>query len=203
MELEIKRLTSELAGDYLDFFDHTPHDDGTAENRCYCVCWSAADHRGMLAALEASTAESRRELAREYVRDGKLQGYLAYALGKPIGWCNANSKADCLHCESWLRFMRDAPVDGPNEKIKSVFCFVIAPEWRRKGVATKLLERVCQDAAAEGFDWVEAYPEKVFAGPAQSFSGPAAMYEKAGFAVCQRIGGEKALMRKRLKPVED
>lgn len=30
------------------------------------------------------------------------------------------------------------------------------------GVATKLLERVCQDAAADGFDFVEAYVNKEF-----------------------------------------
>ncbi len=28
-------------------------------------------------------------------------------------------------------------------KEKSVFCFVIAPEMKRKGIATLLLERVC------------------------------------------------------------
>ena len=38
MDIEIKKLTSELAGDYLNFFDTTSHDDGVDENKCYCVC---------------------------------------------------------------------------------------------------------------------------------------------------------------------
>lgn len=44
--------------------------------------------------------------------------------------------------------------------MKSIFCFVIAPEARRKGIATLLLERVCKDATKDGFDFVESYPYK-------------------------------------------
>jgi len=31
-------------------------------------------------------------------------------------------------------------------KTKSVFCFAIVPDMRGKGIATALLERVCEDA---------------------------------------------------------
>ena len=47
-------------------------------------------------------------------------------------------------------------------RIKSIFCFVIAPEMQRMGIATQLVERVCKDAAGEGFDYVEAYVNKEF-----------------------------------------
>jgi len=192
VELEIKELTPELAEDYLNFFDITPHDDGIDEHKCYCVCWCGMDQR----AVDHSTVEKRRKAAGEYVRSGKIQGYLAYADGKAVGWCNANTKADCRFCESWLRFMREAPADEPGLKVKSVFCFVVAPEMQRKGVATRLLERVCADAEAQGFDLVEAYPKKTFIDPAQNFNGPAAMYEKAGFTVYKEINGDAVIMRK-------
>lgn len=194
MEIEIKRLVPGLAEDYIRFFDATPHDDGVDEHKCYCICWTSTDHEKEKP--DFSTAGKRRAMAAEYVKSGALQGCLAYADGRPIGWCNANTKADCRRCESWLRFMGDLPEDELGLKIKSIFCFVIAPEWQRKGIAARLLERVCRDAEAEGFDFVEAYPKRSFSSPAQSFHGPAAMFEKAGFTVFDERNGDGIIMRK-------
>lgn len=77
------------------------------------------------------------------------------------------------------------PLEDPGEdsKVKSIFCFVVAPEWKRKGIATQLLERVCADAAREGFDIVEAYPHKGAYYQASDFGGHLEMYLKNGFQV--------------------
>ena len=99
MEIEIKRLVPGLAEDYLRFFDQTPHDDGIDEHKCYCICWTSADHEKEKP--DFSAAGKRRAMAGEYVKIGALQGYLAYADGRPIGWCNANEKSACRRCESW------------------------------------------------------------------------------------------------------
>lgn len=71
-------------------------------------------------------------------------------------------------------------------KVKSIFCFVIAPEMRRKGIATLLLERVCQDAAEEGFDLVEAYPYKSSSWQSSDFGGYLEMYQKKALASVQK-----------------
>lgn len=39
MAIEIRRLTSDFAEDYIHFFDITPHDDNAGDNKCYCACW--------------------------------------------------------------------------------------------------------------------------------------------------------------------
>jgi len=39
---------------------------------------------------------------------------------------------------------------SPSIKVKSIFCFAIAPEMRGKGIAKLLLERVCEDAESDG-----------------------------------------------------
>lgn len=118
---------------------------------------------------------------------GVLQGYLAYQGNEVVGWCNANQKSECQNCDGWLRFMQPVGNDQPSLKIKSVFCFVIAPEMQRKGIATMLLERVCEDAKAEGFDMVEAYPNKSFLSVAYDFRGPNSMYQKLGFTVKKEL----------------
>ena len=126
-------------------------------------------------------------------------GYLAYHDDKAVGWCNANTKSDCLNCISWLMFMKDVPTgeEEPEAKIKSIFCYVVAPEMKRKGIATKLLERVVQDAAEEGFGFVEAYPKKQFVSTESDFMGPLEMYMKAGFEVYEELE-DMVVVRKKI-----
>lgn len=180
MNIEIKKLTPDLADDYVSFFDKTPHDDNIDGSKCYCVCWCSADHR---IETDFSSATKRQELAKQYIKDGSIQGYLAYCEGQIVGWCNANTKSDCLHCISWLRFMQSVNTveTDSNSRIKSVFCFVIAPAMQRKGIATQLLERVCKDAVKDGFDYIEVYPKKEFVSITRDFMGPVDMYKKCGF----------------------
>lgn len=83
-------------------------------------------------------------------------------------------------------------------RIKSIFCFVIAPEMQRMGIATQLVERVCKDAAGEGFDYVEAYVNKEFVETSHDFRGPLAMYLKCGFDNYTEQG-DKVTVRKALK----
>ena len=68
-------------------------------------------------------------------------------------------------------------------KVKSIFCFLVAPAFRRKGITKLLLERACQDALQDGFDLVEAYPKKAFVNEAEDFMGPAGLFLKSGFSV--------------------
>jgi len=150
MGIDIKRLTPELSEDYLYFFDNTPHSTNKPEHRCYCVCWSSKDCEG----TDFSSAVKRRDIAKEYVRDGHIQGYLAYVDNKVIGWCNANTKEDCYGCVSWKMFMKPVKEDQSDIKIKSVLCFAVSPEMRGQGVATQLLKRVCEDAKEDGFDLI-------------------------------------------------
>ena len=194
MAFVIRKLTPNLAHDYVRFFDTTPHDDNADAHKCYCVCWCSDDFAGK----DFSTAKKRRECAWQYVKGGKIQGYLAYVGDSVVGWCNANTKSDCLQCASWQRFMGHVPLDQPGIQVKSVFCFVIAPHWQRKGLATQLLERVCQDAFQDGFDIVEAYPYQESSGQSSDFGGYVEMYERSGFQLSLRT--EKGLVvRKHLK----
>lgn len=50
-----------------------------------------------------------------------------------------------------------------------------------KRITTRLLERVCKDAAEDGFEFVEAYVDKVLNDADEDFRGYLAMYEKCGF----------------------
>jgi ribosomal protein S18 acetylase RimI-like enzyme len=196
MAIEIRKLIPDLAEDYVHFFDTTPHDTEVDEHKCYCVCWSTDDYEGK----DFSTVEKRRKWAFQYVKSNHIQGYLAYSGDVVVGWCNANTKLDCLKCASWRRFMSYVPLVESNTsiKVKSIFCFVIAPEMKRKGIATLLLERVCKDAIQDGFDFLEAYPYKESSYQSSDFGGHFEMYRKSGFHVS--FEAEQGLvMRKKVK----
>lgn len=197
MNIEIRKLTPDLVEDYVNFFDTTPHADNRDEHKCYCVWWCNDDYEGK---DFTSSIEVRRDYAIQYVKGNNIQGYLAYCDDKVVGWCNANTKADCLKCYCWRRFMGFVSTEEstPDIKVKSVFCFAIAPEMRRKGIAKLFLERVCQDAPQDGFDFVEAYPNKEFINEAEDFVGPAEVYKKSGFTVHYETD-RQFVMRKQLK----
>ena len=195
MDIEIRKLTPDLAEDYAHFFDVTPHWDNAPKDElpCYCVTWRS-DDTYVGNDHWYPTREERRERAIQFIKNNSLQGYLAFRGNEIVGWCNANA-----NCQLGVEFLRSHyPIEDycADVKVKSIFCFVVAPEVQRTGVATKLVERVCQDAAAEGFDFVEAYPDKEYVPP--DCKGPLHMYEKCGFIVCAVRDG-KIAVRKALK----
>ena len=197
VNVEIRRLTPELVSDYVHFFDTTPHATHKDEHRCYCVWWCSEDYEGRDL---ASSVDNRRDYAVQCIKYGHIQGYLAYCDGKAIGWCNANTKTDCLGSYCWRRVMGAIPTEDPASgvKVKSIFCFAIAPEMHRRGVAGRLVERVCSDAAEDGFHFVEAYPNREFSDVAEDCMGPVGLYRKSGFTVCYETEN-KLVMRKQLK----
>lgn len=82
-------------------------------------------------------------------------------------------------------------------RLKSAFCFAIAPHMLRKDLAKMLLERVCRDAAREGFDFVEGYPQKGFVSEARDYFCLAELYKQSGFLVHHETASQ-LVMRKRL-----
>jgi GNAT superfamily N-acetyltransferase len=201
MNIQIQKLSSELIEDYVRFFDITPHTEkpDSDDCKCYCVWWcnddQDVDHIDYLL-----TKEKRRNYAIKKIRENKIQGYLAYHDGKVVGWCNANSKADCLKCYCWRRFMKDVPTDelATGIRVKSIFCFLVAPEFRGNGITKLLLERVIQDAVDDGFDFIEAYPLKEYINEAKNFMGPVGLFEKYGFTIHGETD-DKFIMGKWLK----
>jgi ribosomal protein S18 acetylase RimI-like enzyme len=196
MNIEIRRLTPDLADDYAHFFDVTPHDDHIAKDElpCYCVTWRGDDSYVSDNRHWFPTREERRERAIQFVRDGSLQGYLAYRGDEIVGWCNAT--ADCQGGVNYLRAYWPIEEYRTDVRVKSIFCFVIAPKMQRKGIATKLVERVCRDAVADGFDSIEAYVNESII--ENDFRGPLAMYEKCGF-IKYAEKESRIVMRKALK----
>jgi len=118
-------------------------------------------------------------------------GYLAYVDGRPVGWVNAS-----LRSNYGLYQLVDP--DGPEPRsVIGIACFVIAPPFRRHGVASALLDRVIADAAARGATWIEGYPHNERPSEAGHFRGPRSMYEGRGFQAIE-VRDRYTVMRRRV-----
>ncbi len=179
MDIEVRKLTPELLEDWLCFFDNTTCSGDNEWAGCYCMAphWSAAMQSEHEWEYSPSGAARQRGCAVEYIKKGVLQGYVACHDGKVVGWCNANDKQ--VYDSIFFRLPWEDSEKG--KMIKAIACFFVAPGLRGAGVATRLLEKVCSDAADEGYEYVEAYP--FIHDENKAFTGPVAMYEKSGFTV--------------------
>ncbi len=180
--LEIYKLTPERLEDFLYFFENVAHTDNKKWDRCYCINYCAANNNLTAKFKNFGDPLVRKKAAVGYINNGYMQGYLAYMNGNVIGWCNANNRNDCLHCYGWKNHIANKEIDRKTkEKIKSVFCFTVAPDQRGKGVSAALLQRVIDDAEKDGYDCVEAYPNKEETDMYYNYVGPFGLYKKFGF----------------------
>lgn len=210
MNITIKPLSPELVDDFFDFFDNRAFIDNSPMRPCYCCRpqMSAEQEQVELVSLIKANAGvmprdipefmiALRKIAEKQIQSGTLLGYLAFDDGIPIGWCNANNKANYTPLGISDGII-SAYVPKPNERIKSVLCFEIAPNYRGQGIATALLNCVYEDAKAEGYDAVESYPQVHDHREIFDFTGPVRLYEKAGFVkVAEK--GKVVIMRKAVR----
>ena len=164
-------VTGDRVDDWLRFFDH----DGFADNPDWASCYCLEPHVPATPDLPERAWRDSRATVAGRLRGGTF-GYLAYVDGRAVGWVNASLRSD-------YGLFRLVDPEGPEPRsVIGVSCFVIAPPFRRHGVASALLDRVLADASARGGSWVEGYPHTEPKGSdAGHFRGPRSMYEARGF----------------------
>lgn len=172
--IEIKKLTPELCEDWLGYFDGIAFGDHGEWALCYCL----EGHMTREANDALKDPAERRQYAKQLILDKKMQGYLAYEGEKVVGWCNANDRDNYAYLSELFEYYKVAP---DSRKTKSVFCFLVASEYRGKGIAGMFLSKVCEDAKNDGYERVEAYP---FANTNMEFQfhGTINMYLKNGYS---------------------
>lgn len=186
MDIVIKPLTPELVDDFLFYFDNIAFSDNPDWAACYCHFYH---FNGKIEQFFKRTAEENRASSKELILTGKMKGFIAFHKGKPIGWCNVNSK------ENYAKIPYE---EESEEKIISLICFIIAPTYRKQGLARKILQYAYLSFKDKGYDLIEVYPRKgKKLSDAHSYRGPFSLYISEGFSIYKEFK-DYYVMRKKL-----
>lgn len=102
MNIKFKKLTAEMAEEFLYYFENDAFPENDSRTSCYCLESHLSNES------EYTTVEERREKARELILNGVMTGYLLYDDNHMIGWCNTGDKMNYLPiCEN-SEFQTDA-----------------------------------------------------------------------------------------------
>jgi ribosomal protein S18 acetylase RimI-like enzyme len=152
-----------------DFF--RVHSAANGADWCFCVAWWTPTWTGW----GERTAQQNRAQREALFAQDEYDGYLLYADGLPIGWCQVGRRDRLAKLVGQYRLL-------PDSATWAITCFQIAPAYRRQGLASALLQDVLRDLRARGVRRVEAFPKRGKGlGPEDVWTGPEQLFVAAGF----------------------
>jgi ribosomal protein S18 acetylase RimI-like enzyme len=179
--IRVERLAPSRRDDFLAFFDHE-RGPAFADNpewaRCYCHYYQVPKSMPW----KEFTAQQNRVAMAARIDAGEAEGFLAYAGDEVVGWLNAQPYAKLPHCLARLG-VEPLPLPVPPHEAAAIVCFVVAPAWRRRGVARALLEGALASFDARGVTVVDAFPFRTEGSEdaTDHYHGPLSLFTAAGF----------------------
>ncbi len=183
LELKFQQVTPKLWNDLVELFGPRGACGG-----CWCMFWRLTH-----AEWEKQKGEKNRKALKKLIDSGEVPGILAYANGKPVGWCSVAPRERFIRLENSrvLKRVDDKPV-------WSVVCFFIAKEFRRSGVTVALLKAAVEYARKKGAKILEGYPVEPKKGKMPdvfAYTGLASAFRQAGFKEVLRRSETRPIMR--------
>lgn len=171
-EMTVRPISPDQHDAVMHYFDMVAYADNPNWSKCYCCERVVEDY-------PTRTKEQNRHTRSELIATAKANGLVAYRLGRVVGWCHAAPKSELLN------------VPGePDPQTGAIVCFVVAPDQRQQGIATRLLDAAIEHLRSRGMKTAEAYPWLADVDPARwvwsQYVGPLSMYLKAGFEIAEK-----------------
>ena len=180
-DITVRAVSPDQHEAVMHYFDMVAYADNPNWSRCFCM-------ERLVENYESSTKQQNRARRSALILSAKANGLVAYRLGRVVGWCHAAPKIELLNVEG-----------TKDPKVGAIVCFVVAPDQRRQGVATTLLEAALEHLRKRGMTAVEAYPVLGEIDTTRwsqvNYLGPLSMYQKAGFEVVETNDGSGVVRR--------
>jgi ribosomal protein S18 acetylase RimI-like enzyme len=123
------------------------------------------------------SAEQNKAVREELLARDEYDGYLLYRGERAIGWSQVGSRDRLAKLREQFGLERDPTV-------WAITCFMIHPDYRRRGFARSLLLTILEDLPARGVKRVEAFPRRGDDLDSHDlWNGPEALYLEAGFEI--------------------
>ncbi|MEK6206461.1 MAG: GNAT family N-acetyltransferase [Chloroflexota bacterium] len=171
-DVAIRQVSPDQHDAVMHYFDMVAYADNPSWSKCYCMARLADNY-------DERTKAQNRASRSELLHSAKANGLVAYRLGRVVGWCHAAPKSELV----------DVPGDRVAD-VGAIVCFVVAPDQRRQGIATQLLDAALDYLRSRGMKTAEAYPWLGEVDPARwiwsQYVGPLSMYVKAGFEIAAK-----------------
>jgi len=184
LQLELSEATAEHTQVLLGLFERT-------NTPCHCQYWHfTGDKNAWLDRLFHAPEQNRAAFSESLASAGcELRGIVALHAGLAVGWLKL-SPAESLPKLYDQRLYRGLPAfQGPRDGVLTIGCLLVDEPFRRQGVARALVEHALVAAAAHGARSVEAFPRRSDqAGPAELWTGPFPVFERAGFEIVNDFG---------------
>lgn len=140
---------------------------------CFCSAWWVPEWDGWA----DRKADQNRAVREQLLTKGEYDGYILYRGEQPIGWSQVGLR------DRLAKLCEQFGLD-PDPGTWAITCFLIHPDYRRRGFARSLLTAILEDLPARGARRVEAYPRRgPDLNPRELWNGPEALYKDAGFVV--------------------
>jgi GNAT superfamily N-acetyltransferase len=182
LDITVRQLKPELVDDFLRFFDKEAFTDFPEWSGCYCGFYETP---GTDWEAGPEAAPTHRIEKAERIRAGRATGFLAYADGKVVGWCNGQRRSNFANMRRY-----SVVVDDPAEPVASIMCFLVAPGYRGRRVGTSLLNSACDVFRLDGLKIAEGYPtthppkrDWEIPWAEENYKGPLSIYLKNGFKI--------------------
>lgn len=174
MEIQVHRLDAARVPHF-----YLLHCEENGLGWCCCAAWWVPEWD----AFARHTVEENRCVREDLFARGEHDGYLLYVDGEPAAWCQASPR------DRLAKLVKQYALE-PAPGTWAVTCFAVAPRWRRKGLAARLLASVLADLCERGATRVEAFPKRPERGapplaPDDAWTGPEPLFLAAGFTVAR------------------
>lgn len=157
-----------------------------APHYCWCQVYRAARGTGR----QSDRAELKTAMC-ERIHQGMHVGMLAYGGGEPIGWCSIGPRTTFPRLRTTTV---GGAADPDDSSVWSLTCFFVPRRFRKRGLASRLLQAAIDHARTQGANAVEAYPVDPDS-PGYRFGGFRPMFRAAGFREVGRLGKRRYVAR--------